>query len=63
MQTVQRCDLQPPPSVAIVPLGTGNNLARYFGWGKKFDRRLVAGYDGAFEMLRSVVLLLPLPHR
>jgi diacylglycerol kinase family enzyme len=54
VQTVQRSALKPPPGIAIIPLGTGNNLARYFGWGKKFDKRMVQGYDGLFHTLRDV---------
>ena len=43
MQTIQESGLQPTPGVAVLPLGTGNNLARYFGWGKKFNPHWLAG--------------------
>ncbi|KAI8551799.1 hypothetical protein RHMOL_Rhmol06G0215200 [Rhododendron molle] len=39
--------LSPPPPIATVPLGTGNNLPFSFGWGKKnpgTDRRAVESF-------------------
>lgn len=61
MQSIQRLGLQPPPAVAVLPLGTGNNLSRYFGWGKKFDTRWLSDPDRIFQRLRAVAQAAPVP--
>ena len=36
LKTVRELDLQPEPGVAVMPLGTGNDLSLSFGWGNTF---------------------------
>jgi len=48
LKTIQELQLDPPPAVAVMPLGTGNDLSLSFGWGNAFlDRWIAAPQVGA----------------
>ncbi|EFN52167.1 hypothetical protein CHLNCDRAFT_139349 [Chlorella variabilis] len=42
LKTVRELGLEPAPAVAIMPLGTGNDLSLSFGWGSLFLDRWIA---------------------
>lgn len=42
LTTIRELQLQPPPAVAVMPLGTGNDLSLSFGWGNTFLHKWIA---------------------
>ena len=42
LKTIRELALDPPPAVAVMPLGTGNDLSLSFGWGNAFLDRWIA---------------------
>ena len=42
LKTVRELQLEPPPAVAVMPLGTGNDLSLSFGWGNTFLHKWIA---------------------
>ena len=47
-------ELDPPPRVAVVPLGTGNDLSLSFGWGNAFLPAWLRNFPSVYHMLRRV---------
>jgi len=59
--TIKKLDLQPAPGVAIIPLGTGNDMSRSFGWGGLFLRSSIKNYDQVCCTLMRVACAKPDP--
>ena len=55
LKTLADLRLEPaPPPVAVLPLGTGNDLALSFGWGDRFDARWVGRHEALYRTLKRV---------
>lgn len=59
MKTIKDLNLQPPPPIAIMPLGTGNDLSRSFNWGPAFMNGWIASDGGVYATLRRIALAKP----
>ena len=42
LKTIGDLGLEPQPAVAVLPLGTGNDLSLSFGWGNAFLEKWIA---------------------
>ncbi|KXZ56309.1 hypothetical protein GPECTOR_1g272 [Gonium pectorale] len=54
MGVIKKLRLNPEPPIAIVPLGTGNDLSRTFLWGAAYERKWIRGYKAMYNTLNRI---------
>ncbi|KAG2440916.1 hypothetical protein HXX76_003769 [Chlamydomonas incerta] len=56
MGVIKKLRLQPEPPIAMIPLGTGNDLSRSFLWGPAYDPKCIKGHKNMYKTLNSVAV-------
>ncbi|KAK9835245.1 hypothetical protein WJX81_008484 [Elliptochloris bilobata] len=54
LKTVMELGLEPAPAVAVLPLGTGNDLSLSFGWGNTFQQAWIDRHITIYETLKRI---------
>ena len=60
LKTVRELALDPEPHVAVMPLGTGNDLSLSFGWGNTFLKTWINVRLLSAEVRKPCVAVMPL---
>ena len=58
LTTIMELQLQPPPAVAVMPLGTGNDLSLSFGWGNTFLHKWISVSPISCDCMFCIVVSL-----
>ena len=59
LKAIAQLRLSPPPAVAIMPLGTGNDLSRTFQWGADFQHAWIRDHGSVYATLKRVADATP----
>mmetsp|Transcript_9143 Transcript_9143/g.19598 ORF Transcript_9143/g.19598 Transcript_9143/m.19598 type:complete len:507 (+) Transcript_9143:45-1565(+) len=51
---IRKLKLQPEPPVAMIPMGTGNDLSRSFNWGPAFDKGWISSFTTLYSTLARI---------
>ncbi|CAL8467982.1 g7520 [Coccomyxa elongata] len=54
LKTIRDLELDPQPYVAVMPLGTGNDLSLSFGWGNTFLQSWIDKHITIYETLKRI---------
>lgn len=59
----RQAQLTPEPPVSVMPLGTGNGVARNLGWGKKINKKWISSPQAVAEVMGRTAVNQPCMER